>query len=99
MRLSKKAAGCTLPIARQPSAMSLITNNLAGSGGGGIRYSYGSVNLENVVVAHNSARSGGAGIHFYHADGTIKNALIADNFGGGKGGAWGLTVAARPSST
>ena len=64
----------------------MITNNLAGSGGGGIRYSYGSVSLENVVVAHNSARSDGAGIQFYHADGTIKNALIADNSGGGKGG-------------
>ena len=63
----------------------IVANNLS-NGGGGIRYSYGSVSLENVVVAYNRATGGGAGIQFYHSEGTIKNALVASNSGTTKGG-------------
>jgi hypothetical protein len=63
----------------------IITNNLS-NGGGGMRYSYGRVNLENVVIAYNRATGGGAGIQFYHSEGTIKNTLIAGNTGTAKGG-------------
>jgi hypothetical protein len=53
-------------------------------------YSYGSVDLQNVVVSHNSAGGDGAGIHFYHAEGSVRNALISDNLGSAKGGGLGF---------
>ena len=48
MRQSKKAEGCTSDDCSPTVRDIIVTNNRAGEGGGGIRYTGGSVNLENV---------------------------------------------------